>query len=287
MADDNGMPARGLRITGATRLYGIVGDPIVQAKSPEIYNRILSAEGRDTVLVPIHVPAGQFEEIFPALLRLGNLDGLVITIPFKERALAYATGLGATGRLVGAINALRRGPDGGWTGDMFDGMGLVGVALDLGAELAGASVQLVGAGGAGQAIAFSLAQHGVGQLTVTDIDTAKASGLTKRVSAEYPTCDARVGIADLSAIDLLVNATPVGMNPADGLPVAIDGLRPSTRVIDIAPRGEPSSLLSAAAAAGCIHADGTPMVVAQARAVLAFLWGEGGTDTPSIKTETA
>ena len=274
MADDNGMPAPGLRITGKTRLYGIVGDPIVQAKSPEIYNCILSAEGRDTVLVPIHVPASRFEEIFPVLLGLGNLDGLVITIPFKERVLPYATGLRTTGRLVGAINALRREPEGGWTGDMFDGMGLAGVALDLGAELAGASVQLVGAGGAGQAIAFSLAQHGIGQLTVTDIDTSKAESLARRVTAEYPACDARTGVADLDAIDLLVNATPIGMDPNDGLPLAIDGLKAGTRVIDIAPRGEPSALLSAAAAAGCIHADGTPMVVAQARAVLAFLQGE-------------
>lgn len=285
MADHEASPVRALRITGATRLYGIVGDPIAQAKSPEIYNRILAAEGRNAALIPLHVPADRFDEIFPALMGLGNLDGLVVTLPFKERVRPYVTALGKTARLVGAINALRREPDGGWTGDMFDGMGLVGVALDLGAKLAGASVQLVGAGGAGQAIAFSLAQHGIGRLAVTDIDAAKAEDLARRVAAEYPTFDARAGLADLGGIDLLVNATPVGMKPGDGLPLAIGGLTAGTRVIDIVPTSAPTPLLAAAASVGCIHAGGAPMVAAQARAVLTFLQGAGAPDNQSIQEE--
>ncbi len=281
------MPAAGPLITGATRLYGIIGDPIAQAKSPEIYNCILHAEARDAVLIPMHVPAERFEEIVPALMSLGNLDGLVITLPFKERALPYANALGKTGRLVGAINALRRDGAESWTGDMFDGMGLVGVAIDLGAELTGARVQLVGAGGAGQAIAFSLAQHGVGQLTVADLKTVKAANLVKRLGAEYPVCEARTGFADLASVDLLVNATPVGMRPSDGLPLAIDRLTERSRVIDIVPRRDPTPLLAAAAAAGCVCSGGTAMVAAQARAVLAFLQGEGVADDHSTMEETS
>jgi shikimate dehydrogenase len=281
VANDNRALSAVPLITGATRLYGIVGDPIAQAKSPEIYNRILHAEGRDAVLVPVHVPAARFDQVFPALMELGNLDGLVVTLPFKERAMPYATTLGTTGRLVGAINALRRDGAGGWTGDMFDGMGLVGVARDLGTEFAGASVQLVGAGGAGQAIAFSLAQQGIGRLTVTDLDTEKVESLVRRLGAEYPACEARAGLADLASVDLLVNATPVGMKPGDGLPLAIDGLTKRTRVIDIVPRQDTTALLTAAAAKGCIHAGGAPMVCAQARAVLAFLQGADTPDTHS------
>ncbi len=204
---------------------------------------------------------------------LGNLDGLVVTLPFKERAMPYATALGPTGRLVAAINALRRELGGGWAGDMFDGMGLVGVARDLGTDFAGASVQLVGAGGVGQAIAFSLAQQSIGRLTVTDLDSAKVESLVHRLAAEYPACEASAGLADLAGIDLLVNATPVGMKPADDLPLAIDSLTERTRVIDIVPRQDPTPLLAPAAAAGCIHAGGAPMVAAQARAVLTFLRG--------------
>jgi shikimate dehydrogenase len=273
VANDNRAGSAVPVITGATRLYGIVGDPIAQAKSPEIYNRILHAEARDAVLVPMHVSAASFEQVLPALMELGNLDGLVVTLPFKERAMPYATALGSTGRLVGAINALRRELGGGWAGDMFDGMGLVGVARDLGTDFAGASVQLVGAGGAGQAIAFSLAQQGIGRLTVTDLDGAKVENLVHRLAAEYPACEASAGLADLAGIDLLVNATPVGMKPADDLPLAIDSLTERTRVIDIVPRQDPTPLLAPAAAAGCIHAGGAPMVAAQARAVLTFLRG--------------
>jgi len=282
VANDNRAPTAVPLITGATRLYGIVGDPIAQAKSPEIYNRILHAEGRDAVLVPVHVRGPSFEQVFPALMELGNLDGLVVTLPFKERAMAYATTLGTTGRLVGAINALRREPDGSWTGDMFDGMGLVGVARHIGTPFAGASVQLVGAGGAGQAIAFSLAQQGIGRLTVTDLDAAKVDSVVQRLGNEYPACEAHAGFADLAGVDLLVNATPVGMKPGDGLPLAIDSLTARTRVIDIVPRQDATPLLAAAAAKGCIHAGGAPMVAAQARAVLAFLQGA---DTPETNSK--
>jgi shikimate dehydrogenase len=110
-----------LKITGATRLYAIVGDPIVQVRSPEVFTERFAGAGINAVLVPAHVPIARFDEVIPALMALGNLDGLLVTVPFKARMLPFANRLGPTAACIGAVNSLRREADGSWTGDMFDG----------------------------------------------------------------------------------------------------------------------------------------------------------------------
>ena len=80
------------RITGATRLYAIIGDPIAQVRSPEVFTERFAAAGMDAVLVPVHVPRDRFDAIVPALMALGNLDGLLVTVPFKARMVPFASG---------------------------------------------------------------------------------------------------------------------------------------------------------------------------------------------------
>jgi shikimate dehydrogenase len=103
-------------ITGVTRLYGIVGDPIAQAKSL-LRSTIASSTRRAATPCSFRCMCRPraLMRFFPALMEPGNLDGLVITLPFKERAVPYAVSLGTAGRLVGAINALRRDSAGRWT----------------------------------------------------------------------------------------------------------------------------------------------------------------------------
>ncbi len=112
-------------VNGRTRLYGIVGDPIAQVRSPERVTWEMQRRGLDAVLVPIHVHVAEFERVLAQLMRVANLDGLVFTIPFKQRACALAASLGAQARAVGAVNALARGADGRWHGEIFDGLGCV------------------------------------------------------------------------------------------------------------------------------------------------------------------
>ena len=127
----------GPKLTGATRLYAIIGDPIVQVRSPEVYTEQFVALGVNAVLIPAHVPAKMFDTVIPALLALGNLDGLLVTVPFKARMLPFATRLSTSATIVGAINAMRREADGSWSGDMFDGIGFVRAAERKGERLRG------------------------------------------------------------------------------------------------------------------------------------------------------
>jgi shikimate dehydrogenase len=259
-------------VTGATRFIGIVGDPVIQVRSPELYNPRLVRAGANVVLIPLHVPAAAFESAMPALRQLGNLVGLIFTVPFKERAAAFADEILPTGRQVGAVNAMRRDPDGRWIADMFDGAGLVRALETLGAPPAGKRILLLGAGGAGRAIALSLARAGAAALTLYDLDTGKLAQLAADVGRFYPECAvAAAGAVSAAGHDIVVNATPVGMMPGDGLPMPLGPIDPACTVFDIVPKPDVTPLMAYATQAGCKVGGGRLMVDGQADAVLEFL----------------
>jgi len=119
---------RVVNITGATRVFAIIGDPIAQVRSPEVFTEQFASRGIDAVMVPAHVPTNRFDAIVPALMQLGNLDGLLVTVPFKARMVRFATRLGKTARIIDAVNALRREADGTWTADMCTAPSARGIA---------------------------------------------------------------------------------------------------------------------------------------------------------------
>ena len=151
-------------VSGRTRVFGIVGHPIEQVRSPEMFTAEFrrrdatrsSCRCTCCLRISIRVPA--------AAAALRNLDGLVFTIPYKVRACALAEVLGAQARVVGAINALTRAADGRWQADIFDGLGCVEAFRRRGDSASPARrVMLLGAGGAGSAIAVAIALRAAGR----------------------------------------------------------------------------------------------------------------------------
>lgn len=260
------------RIDGATRLYGIVGHPITQVRSPEVMTAWLQQSGHNAILVPLHVLPEAFDETMRGLMRLGNLDGLVVTVPYKARALALAeTCLPMAGQ-VGAINALRRHPDGRWEGAIFDGVGLVRALREDGFEPAGRRVRMLGAGGAGSAVAIALAEANVRILEIFDTDMARANSLVQRVATHYPDCEVRAvdDPVPLDGHDLLINCTPIGMLPGEGMPAPFDRFDPALRVVDIIMKPSITPLAEHARACGCRVMNGAPMLDRQVEAVMSF-----------------
>ncbi len=258
------------RITGATRLYAIIGDPIAQVRSPEVFTERFAATGFDAVLVPALVPADRFDAIVPALLALGNLDGVLVTVPFKARMVSFAQRLGATAKTIGAVNALRREADGSWTGDMFDGVGFVRGAERKGQRVRGRRVALFGAGGAGSAIACALADAGVQAIDIIDIDAPRAKTLVEKLKPAFPGCTLAAANGMPGDVDMVVNASTVGMRPDDGLPADIGRLDPGTLVGDVVIVQPPTALIHHAVQCGCQWVDGRDMHGGQIDALLAF-----------------
>ena len=259
----------GPKITGATRLYAIIGDPIAQVRSPEVFTQRFAEQAVDAVMVPLHVPADRFDTIAPALLTLGNLDGILVTIPFKARMAAHAARIGATGTTIGAVNALRREADGSWTGDMFDGVGFARAAERKGQRIRNRRVMLFGAGGAGSAIACELARAGVESIDIIDTDTPKAARLAEILRQAFPACTFVSGLVH-DEIDMIVNASPVGMLPDDGIPGAIGRLDSGILVGDVVIAHTPTALIRLATQCGCAWVDGRDMHAGQVDALLAF-----------------
>ncbi|MGE4322178.1 MAG: shikimate dehydrogenase [Sphingobium sp.] len=261
-----------LQLDGETRLFGIIGDPIAQTLSPQSVTPLMVAMGANAVLVPLHVPAGRLEEVMRGLMALRNFHGAMVTYPFKAEAMALLDTVRPTGKLVGAVNAIRREADGSWSGDIFDGRGLVAGMEKEGLSPRGLDILLLGGGGAGSAIALALAEAGAARLTVFDVDGARAAALADTVGQAFPDCATRSGPADPAGCDLIVNATPMGMQPGDPTPLDVALLKSGMTVFDIVPKPD-VPLVTAARAAGCRTIDYRAMAHGQYAAIARFFTG--------------
>ena len=259
-----------LRITGATRLYAILGDPIVQVRSPEVFTERFAAAGVNAVLVPAQVPVERFDKVIPALMALGNLDGLLVTVPFKARMLPFASRLGAAAECIGAVNALRREVDGSWTGDMFDGEGFVRGIERKGERIRGRRVLMFGAGGAGSAIACALAGAGVESIGIVDPDAGRVEALAEALRNAFPDCDVAAASSKVADVDMIVNASPVGMRPGDGMPGDVGPLSADTLVGDVVISDSPTALIQHGLAHGCRCVIGHDMHSGQIEAIMNF-----------------
>jgi shikimate dehydrogenase len=153
---------------------------------------------------------------------------------------------------------------------MFDGEGFVRGLLRKGCQLKGARVLVVGAGGVGSAIAASLAAAGIGAITLFDARAESAEALGGRIKAHYPSIAVATGSKDPAGHDVVVNATPMGMNDGDELPVDVLRIAPSTFVGEVVMKSEMTAFLKAVQARGCRFQIGSDMLFEQIPAYLEF-----------------
>lgn len=257
-------------VNGRTRLFGIVGHPIEQVKSPELFGAEFERRGVNALMLPLHVLPDEFDATIGGLMRLANLDGLVFTIPYKARAVPVAGKIGSNGTKVGAINALRRNADGGWEGDIFDGIGCVEAFRRRGLGFKGKTVQILGAGGAGAAIAVAVAHEAPARLRLFDPDAARAAELAARVKRVDPAIDTTTGPASVEGADILINASPIGMLGDARLPLPVEKLAAGLVVFDAVVKPEVTPLLKLAREGGCVAFGGREMMLGQISKMVDF-----------------
>ena len=257
-------------INGNTELIVHLGYPTHAFKAPMIYNPWFEKAGVNAVVVPM----GSKPEDFPAFLRsvfkLSNIRGALITMPHKVTTTTLVDELSPTAQIAGACNAVRLGPQGQLQGDMFDGAGFVRGVLRKGLVLKGARALVVGSGGVGCAIAASLAAEGLSALALFDVNAEAAEGLAARLRQHYPQIDVSTGSTDPAGFDLVVNATPLGMNEGDPMPLDVSRLSASTFVGEVVMKTETTAFLAAAIARGCQVQVGSDMLFEQIPAYLEY-----------------
>ena len=267
-----------MMISGTTTLIAHVGYPTHAFKSPLIYNPWFDQSGIDAVVVPMGVKAEEYPQFLRSLFRLTNIRGALVTMPHKVTTIRLVDEVTQTVQIAGAANAVLLRSDGTLLGDQFDGAGFVRGAERNGFQLAGKRALVVGNGGVGSAIAASLAGAGVSALALFDPDQEASESLAARIEAHHPRIRIATGSSDPEGYDVVVNATPLGMNDGDPLPVDVDRISPGTFVGEVVMKQRITPFLQAARDKGCPIQVGTDMLFEQIPACLEFFGL--GTATP-------
>lgn len=262
-----GQPSLG---PASTFLVGLVGKGIQESRSPLMHE----AEGNRRRLRYIYTlldtdRMGPNPPELPEILRFAELfgyRGLNITYPYKQAVLDHLDELSKNAEAVGSVNTVvfRKGRKIGHNTDLW------GFAESFRRHLAGAArdtVLLLGAGGAGSAVAWALLECGVGHLHIADVDLARAEALAARLAqggrARRVTVS-RDFTRDAAVADGVVNTTPVGMASVPGVPIPVELIRPQMWIADIIYFPLETEFLRAARLKGCRTMDGADMAIFQA-----------------------
>lgn len=264
-------------ISGRTTLIAHVGYPTEPFKAPLIYNPWFDSKGIDAVVVPMGVRIEDYPALFESLVRLTNLRGMLVTMPHKVTTAGLLDEASTAVAVAGSCNAVLV-REGRVIGDMFDGQGFTRGLKRKGFDVRGRSCLIAGAGGVGSAIAASLAADGIAHMALFDMHSASAEGLAERLCRYYPNMEVTTGSNDPAGFDLVVNATPLGMNDGDPLPFDVTRIDRRTFVGEVVMKQEVTPLLLAAQEKGCRTQVGTDMLFEQIPAYLEFFGF--GTATP-------
>lgn len=259
-----------MRIDGHTDIIAHIGWPTYSFQAPLIYNPYFEQAGIKALVVPMGCKPEHFSTYLKALFSLENIRGALITMPHKVSVLSLLDEVSPRVRVAGACNAVKRLADGRLQGDMFDGEGFVRGVQRKGFAIAGKRCMVVGTGGVGSAIAASLAQAGAAQIHLFDVHTASSEALAQRLRDNFPAVGVYTASHDPQGMDLLVNATPLGMKPGDALPVDMSRLQAHTFVGEVVMAQEVTAFLAAARAIGCPTQVGKDMLYEQIPAYLEY-----------------
>ncbi len=253
--------------------YAVFGNPIAHSKSPRIHAAFAAQTGQDLSYEALLAPLDGFAEAVAAFRREGG-RGANVTVPFKEQAHALCDHLSARAEAAGAVNTLSFS-DAGARGDNTDGVGLVNdLVTNLGFDLAGKRVLLMGAGGASRGVVLPLLEQAPQAVFIANRTAAKAGELARRFEAFGPIAESRLSGGGYEALagrqyDLVINATAASL--AGDLPPLPQGLFATDALAYDMMYGQETPFLAFARGEGARCADGLGMLVEQA-AVAFQLW---------------
>lgn len=259
-----------MSISGKTKVFMIIGDPVAQVRAPEVYNHLFARHGVDAAVVPMKVAPAHLEGFVRNAFYAENFGGFWVTIPHKAAMRTLMQLCDPVAEIAAAVNAVRRSATGGLEGALFDGLGFVKGLDHFGVQVQGRSVLVLGAGGGGQAVAAALAQRGPKRLAIANRSVAKAQAIIDRLSSRFPItldCDASI---DPAGFDLIVNCTSQGLSQSDALPVEPSRIDSGAVVVDIIMTREPTPLLRACRERGISAHPGFEMLVQQVPEYMRF-----------------
>tara|TARA_A200000113_G_scaffold130812_1_gene117748 strand:+ start:184 stop:1020 length:837 start_codon:yes stop_codon:yes gene_type:complete len=243
----------------------VLGHPINHSKSPKLHNYWLSLFNIGGYYIPLDIDPRNFENSIRALIDLGFV-GANVTIPYKEKVLKIADKISDRAAIIGAANTLTFLQDGRIYADNTDGYGfLQNIKCKYNDWSAGEGTSVVfGAGGASRAILGALIEDGANEVILANRTRSRADQLRSDFGAKIKVVDWTKVQNYLSDASTVINATSLGMDGKEELPISLQGLRKNTLVTDIVYTPLNTPLLENAAKRGCRTVDGLGMLIHQA-----------------------
>ena len=257
------------KLTGHTRIVGVIGDPVEHSRSPQMHNAAFAKAGLDYVYVPFHVRPDDLADAI-AGFKATNIVGINVTLPHKQAVIPYLTSISREAELIGAVNTLTF-VNGKIHGDNTDAPGVL-KALEENGNMSvpvGENVVVLGAGGAARAVVVALALRGVASITIANRTVEKAIALAEEMDRQIGVSMQGMGLADerlpltIRQSKLLVNTATTSMDATQPLLISADWLQPNTIVYDIVYTPPVTSLMQAATERGCRTLGGIGMLVHQ------------------------
>ena len=259
-----------MRGTGKADVFVMLAHPVGHAKSPGMFNQIFEQKGLDSLMVPLSCRPEDFEAFWAGITAAENIRGVIVSVPYKTAVYHKCADAHDRAARVQSANSVRRQADGTWYADNFDGVGFIDGLKAGGHQVAGRRILQVGAGGAGSSLTYCLAEAGVAEIRLADIDSGRAERLAGMVGKAFPQCRIEVGEPDPSGMNVAINATPSGLKATDPLPLDVSKLTPDMTVVDIIMEPAETALLRAAREVGCRVQPGRPMMDFQVQAMSEF-----------------
>jgi shikimate dehydrogenase len=256
-----------LDINAVTRLCAVYGSPIAHSASPAMHNAAFKTLGLNWRYLAFEVDPKNLRTAIGGA-RAMNFAGLNLTVPHKLLAFKMVDQLDKSAKIFGAVNTIKFEKAGGKVRTIgfntdADAI-LLSIREELELKLRGARVLLVGAGGAGRTAALKLASEGVAELFLINRTRSKAERLAREIRKQFPALSVST-LYPQSKIDLVLNATSLGLKPGDPSPLDEKqfSLRQTRAVYDMIYRPAQTRLLAAAQKAGCKTANGVGMLLHQ------------------------
>ncbi len=260
-----------MKIDGKTKIYGILGDPIHQVAAPELLNSIYEKEGVNKVLVPFHVHANALETVITGLKNTQNFKGAIITMPHKTAIVKYLDEASEEVQKVGACNVIKRTADGKIIGTLLDGKGFIQGLKSHNHTVTSKNVFIQGCGGAAAAIIVALCDNGVQKISIFNRTKSKVVTLIHTLKKLYPTLDVAYSDHISKDIDIVINATSVGMHENDQPLLSLSNLPAEALVAEIITNPQMTCTLQLAKAQGCKIHKGIAMLEGQLELMNEFM----------------
>ncbi len=260
-------------LSATSRVFALLGDPVEHSLSPEIQNAAIRAAGMDGVYVAVPTKEPELAGLMHGLARGGG--GGNVTLPHKEKAASLLDSPNSTVRRTGACNTFWAEPDGTVVGDNTDVEGFRrAIASFLAKGPQGARVLMLGAGGAARAALGALLDDGVDEIRLLNRSVERARAVSRRIGGERVRVVPMASELEGEDFDLVVNATRLGLNADDPLPLDLELLSRVGAVYDMVYSEDRTGFVKAAEARGIRATDGIEMLIQQGAAAFERWWGE-------------